>query len=327
MASENSKIEKNYKGSMTGWSETSDEIRLVRVNDTTNRVLVENSALDSSLDSVGVKFYDEGTGTVKGLLFNADAPQICSQDYLYALAEGDISGHSPFEKLGYSTGATTTETDVWAASVAYVFPTSAGTMAVASSSASDGPAGTGVKSVRVWYLDSNYSEGTVDVELNGTGTVYTSVGTIYRVNAFRAVSFGSTSTTYRAIGNIDICAYTGTRIYSRLAIGATRARNSVYTVPAGKTMHITSMSAGVTKASTTGNTATLTLRATYDSKIGYGSAGLVFYPQAEMNLVDQFAVRPFELPITIPQKVDTKISVTAGQASTVVSTSLRGWLE
>jgi hypothetical protein len=61
MADEVIKIDKNYKGSVAGWSEASNEIRLLRVNDTTNRLLVENSALSSSLDSVSVSNNSSGS--------------------------------------------------------------------------------------------------------------------------------------------------------------------------------------------------------------------------------------------------------------------------
>lgn len=37
----------------------------------------------------------------------------CSQDYLLALAEGDISGHTPWSKIGFAPMPATTETDIW----------------------------------------------------------------------------------------------------------------------------------------------------------------------------------------------------------------------
>lgn len=51
----------------------------------------------------GIKFIDS-LGALKALLWNGDAPQICAQDYLQALAEGDVAGHTIYSKLGYSAG-------------------------------------------------------------------------------------------------------------------------------------------------------------------------------------------------------------------------------
>lgn len=67
-----------------------------------------------------VKFIDD-TGVVRAFRWNADAPQVCAQDYLMALAEGDITNHTPWAKIGYAVMPVTTTTDLW--SYASVGPT------------------------------------------------------------------------------------------------------------------------------------------------------------------------------------------------------------
>ena len=84
---------------------------------------------------VGAGFLDTGGG-YHGFINNAGAPQVCSQDYLLALGEGDISGHSPWSMYGYNPTVATTEADIWsygATQPAYVFPTAEMGMEVLSS--------------------------------------------------------------------------------------------------------------------------------------------------------------------------------------------------
>ena len=66
------------------------------------------------------------TGAAVKYINNAGAPQICAQDYLQALAEGDITGHTPFSKIGYTPTMTTAISDIWSGAGAYSFPAAAG---------------------------------------------------------------------------------------------------------------------------------------------------------------------------------------------------------
>lgn len=79
-----------------------------------------------------IKFLDS-TGAVQAFKWNTDAPQVCSQPYLQALAEGDISGHAVWSKIGYNGAlVASTEADLWSATGSYVFPTSAQAMEIVS---------------------------------------------------------------------------------------------------------------------------------------------------------------------------------------------------
>jgi hypothetical protein len=77
--------------------------------------------------------YLDTTGAYHGWIDNSGAPQICSQDYLQAIAEGDIANHTPWSKIGYTPTMTTTESTIWSAAGAYVFPTAAAGMEFLSS--------------------------------------------------------------------------------------------------------------------------------------------------------------------------------------------------
>ena len=57
--------------------------------------------------------YTDADGTAHGYINNDGAPQICAQDYLQALAEGDIADHQPWFHLGYASATGTALRDVW----------------------------------------------------------------------------------------------------------------------------------------------------------------------------------------------------------------------
>jgi hypothetical protein len=265
--------------------------------------------------------------------YNDGKPQVCSQDYLLAIGEGDVVGHSLFSKIGYYAAAGTSEVDVYTYGGTYPFLATAGDVAVVSSSQNDGntngAACTGVRVVTIHYLDATYAEKSVDVTLNGTTAVNTTAGDIFRVNDMVVKSFGTGTTTWKAIGAVA-CTKIGTasEVYAQIAIGATAARSLVYTVPLGKTLYVVDMMVGCTKAAVPGSTAVFTLKSTYDHiSNNYLSSGKFFMPEAEVNHCDGSVTRFFNVPLKFPATTDIKMSVLAGQAATIVTASIRGWLE
>jgi hypothetical protein len=88
----------------------------------------------------GIKIWDTLTSTYKGLQFNAEAPQICAQDYLDCMAEGDISGHASWNKIGFrstSTSAAEVTMAPFLSATDYLFPTAAQAMHVKSADPRD----------------------------------------------------------------------------------------------------------------------------------------------------------------------------------------------
>ena len=60
---------------------------------------------------------------VKQAKFYEDNLSVVSQDYLLALAEGDIPGHSAWRLIGYTPTMTISESDIWSGAGVYTFPT------------------------------------------------------------------------------------------------------------------------------------------------------------------------------------------------------------
>jgi len=118
----------------------------------------------------------------------------------------------------------------------YVFPLVGQQMRIVSTSASDAAAGTGVRTVHIHYLDSNYVEHEELIVLNGTSPVNT-VGTdIFRINFMHAITTGTTTF---SVGTISLTNTAGTITYNVIGANATTSRNGIFTVPAGKTLYIT----------------------------------------------------------------------------------------
>lgn len=117
----------------------------------------------------------------------------------------------------------------------YVFPTVAQQMQIVSTNANDTVAGTGLRRVRVYYLDTNYVEREEFINLNGTTPVLTVATNILRVNKVHAVAVGSNGL---AVGTVSLQAVGGAVTYSAIPAGRNFARQAIYTVPAGKKLQI-----------------------------------------------------------------------------------------
>jgi hypothetical protein len=261
------------------------------------------------------------SGSVNGYINNAGAPQICAQPYLQALAEGDIPGHVGWMKIGFTPSMGTGESDVWSYGGVINYPQAGTQMAVLSSdNTSDTSGGAGARSMSIYYLDSNYAQGTTTVTLNGTAPVNTTPIDIYRVNGFRVNTAGTAG---KAVGNITLRAAAGTTVYSYITAGYTRARNSAYTVPAGKTLYIVQFTLGFGYAANQTHYCRLYTKATQNE--GTLTPG-IFYPFTEIICANQSTPIILEIPSKIGEKVDLKVS---GIASTsgIAMCSLRGWLE
>jgi hypothetical protein len=271
-------------------------------------------------------FIDSASGTTKGLQWNAEAPQICSQDYKEAIAEGDLTGHTPWLKAGFLSGTSANVwTDVWSRGGIYAFPSTAGyQMSVASSSSIDSATGAGTQQVRIGYLDSAYAEQSEVLTLAGTTTVNTVATNIARIQNFRCYITGSSGC---ADGNIFLSIATGSTVYGRISPLMTKARTMVWTVPANKTLYVTSIAFSVVSGSKQAMVRFVT-RATYDDASARAlTEGIFFMPYHEVVLQDNSFFRILEVPTKLPARTDLKVSALSDQAGAMCTTILRGWTE
>lgn len=149
-------------------------------------------------------------------------------------------GATPFRRFSQNTGLNTTLATVdTSASTTLNFRTSATTVQLRSTSASDTAAGVGARSVRVIGLDTLFTPYSEVVTLAGTSVV-TTIGNFIRVTSLELVTTGTyaglpgvTPPTGANVGVIT-ANYTGTAaVIATMAIQAGIEYNSFFTVPAG----------------------------------------------------------------------------------------------
>ena len=344
-------------------------------------------------------------GSSNGLIFNAGSPQVCSQPYLQAMAEGDITGHTPWVKIGYTPTMTNADSDIWSGAGAYVYPVAQQQMEFLSSNNADDIAAvlrtgtstggtttslidaganftaatavaagdcvlltgtdafgfvTGVSAteltiaggfsdgltasgkaysvvdysntagahvVRLEYLDAAYAQQAEFLILNGTTVTTTTSSNIFRIQSMRVVAAGSNG---KPTGNITLRNLADTPVYGYITAGFTRARNSVWTVPAGKTLYIYGVNVAFGHTQNNNQYCRIYTRATQYSPASAGAASFrtpgIFYPFSEIICSNSSSVINLDSPTKLGEKVDLKVSGIATAAG-VATCALRGWLE
>jgi hypothetical protein len=276
----------------------------------------------SSDGNEGIQLQDE-SGTAYGVKHVQNKPRVSAMPYLYDIAEGNVTGHMPFQRFGFNDTLSTSEETIWSHSSQYVWPTAGSQIRVVSSDAQDTTdTGTGAWTVSIEYLKSDFTSGSVTLNMNGVNNVDSGVGhaDVFRVNSFRIATAGTSNT---AIGNITLTQVTGGKVVGYIKAGKTRDRSTIMTVPLGKTLYITSFS-----ASAVGTKYVLvTLHVGCVVSTGALIQRGMFYPTSEVLLLNNAYTKELTMPLKIPATCDLKASVTAEAAGSLVSCAIRGWIE
>jgi len=250
-------------------------------------------------------------------------PRVSSMPYLYDIAEGNVADHTAFQRFGFNDASGTSEETIWSHSSQYVWPTAGSQVRVVSSNAQDtATTGTGAWTVTIEYLKSDFTSGSVTLNMNGVNNVDSGVShaDIFRVNSFRVATAGTNNA---AIGNITLTQVTGGLVVGYIRAGKTRDRSTIMTVPLGKTLYLTSFSASA--VGTKYVTVTLHIGAMLNT--GALLQRGMFYPTAEVLLLNTAYTKELTMPIKIPATCDLKASVVAEAAGSLVECALRGWIE
>ena len=194
---------------------------------------------------------------------------------------------------------------------------------------------TGALVMKIDYLTNTYLEKTLLIPTNGTTAVLTlndagaALSDLYRINSFRMVAAGSTAKTAESWLLQTVGGGAGT-IWSYITKGYTRARNTIYTVPANKTLYITEWNVGwaVPNANKI-QSARLFLRANFEPSTLFNT-GNIFYPYFEQIISNEETSIEYEIETLFPQKTDIKVSgigFTAGAPGTGAAASvIRGFI-
>jgi hypothetical protein len=141
-----------------------------------------------------------------------------------------------FEGINETVGAGSFES-IWRGTGNYVFPTTAETFGIAAGgNANDDAAGTGARSVKITFLDSNWNVTEETLATAGASASAATSVTGYRIIKAEVVevgTYGGSNT-----GDIQIENTTSNQIVGFIAAGTGVAQQAVYTVPANKTLYI-----------------------------------------------------------------------------------------
>lgn len=212
--------------------------------------------------------------------------------------------------------------DLWNVEAAYIFPSSPMQMEISSSSASDDVDGTGVRAVKILYLDDDYNQLEETIELSGTSSVYTAATNILRINGMYATSVGSSGA---AVGYISLTEVNKSVKYSYIAAGNNLAQQAFFTVPFNKTAYINHWHAS-SGSNNGGHYTNVYLMAT--SKDGERIPN-VFLNYDCISTQDNGMFVNFPTPIRIGEFSDIKIMAKSDYewADVAVSAVFSGWLE
>ena len=168
------------------------------------------------------------------------------------VSRGQISGHSTLSLFGYQSAVGNTKIPVWENATAYTYITSASTLTLVSTSASDDT----VAKVLISGLDSSFSPISETLALNGTSGV-TTVNSYFRVNSMTLTTPGTSQTTN--VGTITL--KQSSNVIAQINIGIGKSQMSIYTVPAGYSFYLDLAEVNTSNSYTSSNIITYSVQA------------------------------------------------------------------
>lgn len=168
--------------------------------------------------------------------------EVKGKDVFIDAARGSYPSSSAVSIVGYDGDAdcSTAAVVCWEADAAYTFQTTARTMYVSGTAASDASGGTGVRTLTISGLDGSYAAVSETVGMTGA-TVATTTATFLRVNEVKVATAGSNS---GSAGAMTVRSSTDTYRAAYLSAGQGRANQAIYTVPVSKSLYLTNYDFG-----------------------------------------------------------------------------------
>jgi len=238
-----------------------------------------------------------------------------SEPFELQVSRGQIAYHEFIHKFGYNPAIGASDETVWSQGGLYVYPASASTMYISSSSAADTAAGTGARTATVFGLDANFEQISVTVSLNGqTGVQLNGALNWYRVNRIVVNTAGSGG------ANAGVL-YVGTEAtppggvptnkYATVSIGDNQTLMCLWTVPVGYTAYLHQKD--VSASSSAGKFAVFTLVSRPD--------GGVFNVKDRVTLSNNSTTIPYWNPIVFTEKTDIEVRAVADSSGGTITAS------
>lgn len=166
-------------------------------------------------------------------------------NYLLEIRKGNIQGHRIFNSFGEreNIATTTNGEDIWRGIATSVpIPVDIGEqMEVVSSDLNDTLNGTGVKTLKIHYIDATGNEQSLVVDMNGITPVVLNVSNIRFVQNIHSLTVGSNGVSH---GNITIYKQgSSSTIYNLIEAGGNMSLTINRMVPLNKTLYLTNWGA------------------------------------------------------------------------------------
>jgi len=239
------------------------------------------------------------------------------------IARGNVVGATPFYGYGQyvSTGATTNHV-IWPDGV-FNLPAPAGVQMsiVSTSTADDGaPAGTGIQTMDIHYLDANLNPMIETIIMNGITPVLTVATNIRFIECMHIVTVGTAKS---AAGVIT--ASNGGVIYSQIDVGSRRCASTARMVPAGKKLFVSGASGG-SISGTAAAGAIIKISSSYFDGHDLTPFG-AYMPFGSISMQDMSVAYNFPIPAgPFPAGAVVLMEVTVDKAATITGNWF-GWLE
>jgi len=277
------------------------------------RPLVLDQPHTSFLDKNSVGFADD-----TALQTHLDGLFTVTKNWNIEVGLGNIPGKSFNRAIGRNPAVGTAFEDIWDSGGILDYPTSGEAWEVVSSSANDSSAGTGMRTLRVFYMDDSYVSQVETLTLNGTTPVSFVATDAFRHVLSEGLTWGSTEENE---GNITIRRISDEAVRGQINLdssvagdvnGLNGTQDGHFTVPSGKTAQLSLLLTNATKDHD------VTIRL-YVRAFGIDE----FRMAGEMgNYQNTFEERLDFVPIVFPEKTDIKMMARSNNTDVVVNTQM-----
>ena len=168
------------------------------------------------------------------------------------VSRNQIYGHSTLSLFGYQSAVGNTKIPVWENATAYTYITSASTLTLVSTSASDDT----TAKVLISGLDSSFNPISETLALNGL-TGVTTANSYFRVNSLLMTTPGTSQTTN--VGTITL--KQSSNVIAQINVGIGKSQMAIYTVPAGYSFFLDLAEVNTSNSYTSSNIITYSVQA------------------------------------------------------------------
>jgi len=183
---------------------------------------------------------------------NSITRQARNEPFDLQVSRNQIYGHQTLSLFGYQSAVGNTKIPVWENATTYTYITSASTLTLASSSASDDT----LANILINGLDANFKPISETLTLNGV-TGVTTINSYFRVNNLLMVSPGTGQTTN--VGTITL--KQSSNIVAQINAGIGKSQSTIYTVPAGYSFYLDFAEVNTSNSYTSSNIVTYSVQA------------------------------------------------------------------